>query len=353
MPSILSHDALSVRVRQRYHYRAQQALWFERLEEEHDNLRAALAWSRGPRGQIEAGLRIAAALGWFWEVRGYLTEGRQLISGLLERASRTSDPTSSLTEARARVCGLAGNLADSQGDYAAALAMYEESLGIWRQRGDRHRVAAMLNNMGLVARNQGDLRRARELMEESLVIKRQISDKEAIASTLSNLGIVMMSEGDFSAAQSVLDESLTLFEDVGDTTGVATSLSNIGTLSLLRGDLAGAKSQLARALHIFHEVGDVAGIAECLEGLAGIVARSTQEGDQGSGRLAVAVGLLGAAEILREESGVPLVTVERQRYEEYMAALRSQVNNETFTRLWAEGRAMPEDEAVDRALALV
>src|SRR5205823_6582674 len=122
-----------------------------RLEAEHDNLRAALRWSR-TQGKGEVGLRLGEALVGFWDLRGYLEEGREHLAGLLALPGAEGR-----TAARARALQGAGWLASHQGDYAAGRPLLEESLTIFRELGLKQGVAASLGRLGSMARDQGDL----------------------------------------------------------------------------------------------------------------------------------------------------------------------------------------------------
>src|SRR5579871_5032422 len=130
---------------------AEQEKSLQRLETEHENLRTALGWCRVEENGAQAGLRLAGALGRFWEVRGYMTEGRRYLAEALGReegAGRTPE--------RARALNCAGVLAHRQGDYASARSLTEESLAIRRELGDRLGIAYSLNNLGILAKDQGD-----------------------------------------------------------------------------------------------------------------------------------------------------------------------------------------------------
>src|SRR5205085_8831669 len=106
-------------------------VWLERLETANENLRAALHWSLNNR-MVEIGLRLSGALWRFWQVRGYLSEGRQY----LMRALATAE-TQAYCRERMKVLTGAGNLAHLQGDLASARRLYEESLAISRNRKDK------------------------------------------------------------------------------------------------------------------------------------------------------------------------------------------------------------------------
>jgi predicted ATPase len=117
-----------------------QAAWLNRLEAEHDNLRAALEWLLKHR-EVEAGLRLAGVLWIFWNVRGYRSEGRRWLEEALERSEGAT------TAMRAKALNGAGGLAYSQGDYAQATALYEQSLALWQELGDLQGRARVFNNL--------------------------------------------------------------------------------------------------------------------------------------------------------------------------------------------------------------
>src|SRR5208282_3044244 len=167
-------------------------------EEEHDNLRSALESSLVMAG-CTAGLRFCGALQGFWWTRGHFSEGRQWCDRLLGKAGAED----AMPE-RAKALNTAGGLAYYQGDFPGALALYEESLAISRELGDRRLTAYALNNLGNVVYDQGDLAAARARHEESLAIRRELGDRRGMATTLNNLGNVAYTQGDFLSARELL-----------------------------------------------------------------------------------------------------------------------------------------------------
>jgi predicted ATPase len=236
----------------------QQARWLERLELEHDNLRAALRWCV-EQGEVERGLRLGGALSRFWEVRGHLSEGRARLTDVLGLGAGMGPGPR--TAARATALNGAGSLAWRQGDYGAARSQLEESLMIRRKLGDRQGIASTLNNLGNVATHQGDYAVARSQHEESVAISREVGDRRGIASSLINLGRVAHHQGDYTAARSLQEESLAIFREVGDRRGIAMSLINLGEVADDQGDQTPARSMLDESLAIFRELGDRHGIA--------------------------------------------------------------------------------------------
>src|SRR5262249_18043079 len=150
-----------------------QGIWLERLELEHDNLRAALAWSLKCSDECgvmsdefgvlthhsslithhysEAALRLCGALQRFWQGRGHLWEGRRWYAAVLSRTANQAG-----TQARAKALNGAGVLANFQGDYAAACAYFEESLSIRREIGDKQGIADSLVGLGNMTCFRGD-----------------------------------------------------------------------------------------------------------------------------------------------------------------------------------------------------
>jgi predicted ATPase/Tfp pilus assembly protein PilF len=242
----------------------EQGQWLERLEREHDNLRAALEECLAG-GEAELGLRLGAALCRFWMMRGHLSEGRQDLSKLLAAGGART-----LTVARAGAANGAGNLACSQGDYATARTLYEESLAIRREVGDQRGIAGSLGNMGIVAREQGDYATARALHEESLMIMRDFGDPHGIARSLNNLGLVSREQGNYVAARALHEESLAICREIGDRDGIAASLGNMGLVAQLQGDHMSARALLEESLGIARELGNHQGIANSLNDLGNI-----------------------------------------------------------------------------------
>jgi predicted ATPase/class 3 adenylate cyclase/Tfp pilus assembly protein PilF len=263
---------------------AEQRAWLERLETEHANLRAALAWWT-EQGKTEAGLRMAGALWRFWTVRGYLAEGRARLAELLTRAPSASEDAAS--PVRAKALHGAGALAWSQGDYPAARAFYQESLTVWRELGDHRGAAASLSNLGTVATEQGDYEAALSLYEESLAIYRELQDPRGIALSLNNMGLISYHRGDDARARELYEESLQIKRTLGDEHGIANSLTNLGHVAARQGDHAAARALYEESLERRRELGDRGGIALTLREL---------------GNVAYCSGDLAAAQAFYEES---------------------------------------------------
>jgi len=243
---------------------ADQAVWLQCLEAEHENLRAALDWSLTDAGSAK-GVRLCGALHRFWEARGHLSEGREWCERVLRKARGDER-----TRERAKALFSAGALSLHQGDYPAAGALLQESLAIRREVGERSAIAASLNTLGSVAHDQGDYPKARALYEESLAIRRGLGDRGGVADSLNNLGGVAHSQGDYAGARALLEESLAIQRELGDRGGIAASLNNLGYLAHNEGDYARARALHEECLAISRELEDRFLIAASLSNMGDV-----------------------------------------------------------------------------------
>jgi predicted ATPase/serine/threonine protein kinase/DNA-binding CsgD family transcriptional regulator len=272
----------------------QQVVWLERLDREHENLRAALRWllEQGEAGQsMEMALRLGAALEQFWVIRGYHSEGRTF----LERALAAREVVA--TPVQAKALSTAGRLALNQGDMdwgevlceqslalcrelgdtagialslqrlavvawvrnnpTVACALTEEALTLWREVGDKAHVAWALSWLAYMACQQGEYARGLALCEESLALHRQLESKIGTADVLLRLAEVRYFS--LSAPElilSLLEEALALSKEVGDKMGIAVCLRLLGQFALSQGNAAEAHSLAGEALALFREIGD-------------------------------------------------------------------------------------------------
>ncbi|HEY0071834.1 MAG TPA: tetratricopeptide repeat protein [Chloroflexia bacterium] len=354
-----------------------QAEWFERLEAEHDNLRAALKWAT-EQGHTETALRLGAALVEFWKAHGHLTEGRTW----LEAALANSDTPS---QARAKALMAAGNLASAQGDYARASSVLLESLDMFRQLGDKVRIASTLKNLGndarlqgnydasyaylqeglqiarelgnrhevgimsgdigIVAQSMGDQEAARAYYEESLNIRRELKDKRGIAMMLVNLGELARAEGDYDTAQSLYEEGLGIARELGDKWGVGMVLHNLGHVAYHRQKYNQAFDLFTQSLSTFYEMRNKRDIAYCLAALGGVYAAQRQPE-----RAAI---LFSASQALSNTISSHLDPADLIEYQRNLATARSQMSLEGWERAWRQGQRMTLDEAVAYALEKV
>jgi predicted ATPase/transcriptional regulator with XRE-family HTH domain/uncharacterized protein HemY len=243
----------------------EQARWLERLDAEHDNLRAALGWAHDQR-EVDLELRLAGALWRFWWTRGYLNEGRRWLEAALtggEQGSRA---------ARARALNGAGNLAELQGDYGRAAALHEEALALGRALGDKQSIARSLGNLGNLAQRQGNYERAAALYEEALALYRELGETASIAIALNNLGSVAFVQDDCGRAATLFEESLALYRMLGDKIGSAALLMGLGLVASRQANYGRAAALLEEGLTLQRKLGDRSGsVLASLTGLGEVV----------------------------------------------------------------------------------
>jgi predicted ATPase/class 3 adenylate cyclase/DNA-binding CsgD family transcriptional regulator len=257
----------------------QQLIWFERLEREHDNLRAALSWllEQGSDGlRSELALRLSGALLRFWEIRGYLSEGRHWLELALDKSSGVRSAM------RAKALMGAGELAAIQHDFDQAETLCGEGLALYRELGDRRGSATALSILGFAASTRDNYAAARALLEEALALFREVGDSGGSAFALNRLAMVLFYQGEYVRAQGLLEESLVLTKEGGDVRNHALSLVLLGLVLLFQGDLAQAYERLEESRAVSSEVGYKRNIGLSIFYL-GLVA--FQQGDVAAARL--------------------------------------------------------------------
>jgi predicted ATPase/DNA-binding SARP family transcriptional activator/DNA-binding CsgD family transcriptional regulator len=364
----------------------QQAVWVERLEAEHDNLREALSafleWRAG-----RTALRLGAALWRFWHVRGYLSEGAKWLKRVLVEGEPAASP------ARVKALEGMGWTFQYQGDQEGAKATYEEMLVLSRELGDKGNIATALNSLGTVAAVQGHNERARTLLqenlevieeleeegdpatplkkhyvfnllgylaindeddhargatlwEESLALAREAGDDYSVGMSLTNLGHVALLQRDFERVKALSEEALAFADELGSA-GVEiapSNLLNLGLAALGLGEHERAMGPFEEALAMSQDMGRTPQVIEILEGMASLAGAM--------GTATRAARLWGAAEAAREVTGISVFTPDEwELHEPHLASARSQLGEPAWKATLAEGRAMSLDEAAEYALS--
>jgi predicted ATPase/transcriptional regulator with XRE-family HTH domain len=248
---------------------ADQRAWFVRLDQELDNLRAAVSWARSS-GHFELGLRQAAALAMFFEERGHVREGCEWLEMLMQAPE--IETAVHLAQLRARALATAGWLRFLQGDYERAAPLAEQSLGLWRQLGQVGNSSVALNTLAHVARRDGDAARHKALCRASLDLCRAQGDTRGTAAVLSWLSSQHRAEGDLEGASALLEESLRLFQATSSVGGIAYVLLHMGGVARARGDSARAETLTEESLRLYRSLGDDGDVAYATGALAGLAA---------------------------------------------------------------------------------
>jgi tetratricopeptide (TPR) repeat protein len=250
---------------------AEQMLWLDRLELEHDNLRAARDWFFTQIDGIEENLRLAAALSWFWFVRGHWSEGRQWLDNTLAPRSETI-----AAACRARALNAAGLFACYQGDSVKTRAYLTESIALCQQADDKPELAYALAVLSVETQWRDDLPEARSVAAQSVALFREVGDRWGLAYALYLEGLTAFWQGDYAATRALYDESIALFRAVGDRWRLSGPLGRLGDLAYREGDHTKARSLYEQSLAIFRELQDKPGVASSLSPL-GDVARALGE----------------------------------------------------------------------------
>jgi predicted ATPase/DNA-binding SARP family transcriptional activator len=237
-----------------------QTKWLRRLQAEYDNLRAIFARSEHGVCAAEDVLRLAGAMWRYWYIRGDYSEGRKYLMQALERGD-----TQARTAERAKALNGAGALAFRQNDHAVARELFEQSLAIRQDLGDRQGVAETIGNLGNIEFVTGDSAKGHALHLESLNLRRQLDDKPGIALMLANIASKSLNKGDYVQARSQYEESLMIYRELGDRFGTATALNSLGNVAAIQGDLVQAQTLYEESLSSLRELGDKRGIAWTLK----------------------------------------------------------------------------------------
>jgi DNA-binding CsgD family transcriptional regulator/tetratricopeptide (TPR) repeat protein len=351
---------------------AQQPTWLLRLEQERENLRAALTWFM-ERDEAEQALRLSGALWYFWYLQGDWSEGRRWLEAVLGLPSPQG-----ATGERAKALYSAGELAYWQVDYSAARRLLEESIALYRALGDDRGLASPLGRLGVLLQLQGDLAAGGPLADESITLCRIHGNNWALCTLLSNLGWTAILKGDYTKTGAILQECLTLARELGDQSLIAEALIVNGFLTFLQDESTQASILLQEGLRLARESGHKAYIANALE-LLGFIALSLRDysqatalftegfslgkelGDKlilvwnltGLALLAAAADephraahLFGVVEVLVEPHNRLLPPSGRAIYERTVATVRTQLGEEVFAKAMAEGRLMTPEQAL-------
>jgi tetratricopeptide (TPR) repeat protein len=351
---------------------ADQPLAVERLREEHDNLRAALQWAID-RGEAAVAVRLSGALGWFWDIRSYIGEGRRWLAAALALLGDV-EPVS-----RARALTSAGILA-GHSDYPQARELFEQGIALYRASTDRHGLAYALSYFGRMLRFQGDYAAARASLAEALALFQELGDQRGAAYASYNLARLLAQQGDDEAARPMFAASLAQFSQIGDVWGQALAHLNLGRIAYRRGDPAEARASYARSLILFEQIGDVWGqaLAHCKLGWAAYrlgneaarthfaeslavfnrvqYAEGVADALTGMGAVSLRAGqseraarLFGAAAGARSSVDA-LLTTDDHDDTGWRAALREQLGDAALEAAWRAGAAAPLDDTIAQVL---
>ena len=314
-----------------------QGAWLEQLELAHDDLRGALDWL-GRRGEDEARLRLAASLGRFWYVRGYLSEGLERLADAVERAPG-ADPA-----LLANALRTASALAVLKGDYSRARALVERALALYREIGDETGIVRSLSNLGAILLGLGELERAADSLDECIAAAEALGQGRLIALARNNRGDVALSQGDLEVAANQFEQSLALLREANDVANVARALYNLGAVEIERGRTELAQPLLVEALELSAGVNDKEDMAWCLIALAAVGAQIGKAED--------ATVVLGFADAFLGRIGAAIKPAEQLLYDRTLAQLQSALDRAELDALFEAGGIMDDGRALSLAASL-
>jgi len=325
---------------------ADQAAWFQRLDQEVDNLRAAISWPIAGasandllhRSRQKCQLRIIGSLAMYWG-RGNLREVVETLETILA-GDRPGEP--SLERAKALYTG--GFVRFALGQLAEARAYLEESIEVAEKLGDPLTLAWSLSYLGWTFDSLGDYDSARSAYERSVAIGQALGDdgQRAAGQSLGLLGDLPYRQGNWPAARQCYERAIAFLREHPNNNDLAYDMRHLAFVTLREGSPERMVELLRQSLALNRELGHFQGIVACLAGFAAFYLAL--------GHPAPAAVLCGCVENLLQRKGVPLYSVDNIEYERSVAQLKAMLEPGTMAAAWASGRAMGMDEAIDYAL---
>jgi predicted ATPase/class 3 adenylate cyclase len=305
--------------------------WLDRLEREHDNLRAALRWAI-ETGEAEPGLRIAGAVWRFWQVRDHLAEGRRRTEELLALPGAAAP-----SAARAKALSAAGSLAYWLHDPESVREAYEESLAIYRELGDRPGEAEGAYNLAFAYMLEGDMGAAKKILHVAVEVSRRLDDPVRLAYANMALSFIAGHEGDLDAGGALVEDARRTFLEAGDLWGFAVASGTQAAFAMKEGDHERARISMLDSLDAAEALSNNLSIAVSLQGLA-ILAIRQRRPERG-------LRLAGAAQRIKEEAGgeaPPLIV----GLDDPLEIAKGSLPGERIGALYEEGRSMSLEQAM-------
>jgi predicted ATPase len=321
---------------ERHLTRQDRVVWLGRLEDEHNNLRAALDWAERTQ-DADTGLRTAAAIWRFWLQRGHLSEGRGRLERLLSMpGAEARDPV------RVRSLGALGGIAYWQNDYPPMRAAYEEAVAIAREIGDDRLLASALLDLSYIPYLEQDPDGAEAILREGLATAEAARDRLLAAEFWSSIAFLEVVRGNPAAAIDLRGTAIQIFRDEGAAWKLGDHLGGLAMITRMVGDLDAARGHLREALEIFAQARDTLSISMGFTSLA-LIANDEGHHDR-------AARLVGASARIRDELGGGVPPEFVGRWGDPEADARRGLGEDAYRQARAEGYALSSDEAIAYAL---
>jgi len=315
-----------------------QGRWLARVDLERENILAAHAWcSRAPRG-AECGLQLVYLLRPYWLNRGLLGLGQRINADALAHPGAQERNL-----ARCRALFVAGQLSFYMGRYRQAQQYLEESVAIGREMGDKRRVGAALQPLGMAHLGQGDLATARRYLEEALASAEALGEPREIAAATSTLAQLHRVEGDLDAAEPLYERVLEIARELDDRESIAIGLLNVAMVAIGRQDNERARQMLLAVHAILEEIGSRYVGQSLLEVSAGL-AVSRREWQR-------AARFYGAAEAQALLTGLHRDPADEAFLAPLVAKAHAALDTPAFAAAEGAGREVPYETIVAEARA--
>lgn len=310
---------------------AKSADWLDRLEEEHDNIRAAMQWSLENNPSIA--VRLAVSLRNFWLLHSHLGEGYRWLKAALERGG---DQPAHLRFKLMNGLGLAARF---RGDLDTARKAYDDGLAAGKEAGDKQGIAVSSRGLGLVAMQQSDFPASEKYFESGLEISRELDDKFGTALSLSFLGDLARTKGENAKARPMFEEALACFKALDNKSAAADSLNNLAAAEFGLCDFQAAARHFGEAVRIAYALGNKMTISYSLDGFAAL---AIEAGDAQK-----AVRLSAAADALRDSIGYKIEPAELRFREAYLDRVGEALEPDEINAESARGRELTPEQAID------
>ncbi len=352
----------------------QQEQWLNKLEQEHDNLRAALRWALESK-DVETAVRLGTALWQFWLLHGYLNEGHQWLERIYKLQLTVDEPSSSSLAHLLVGVGALKHYQDNQqgialhqeslalfqqindkagivvaqqglaraamrgGQFEWAVKEFQQCLTLSRELDDEWGIAHALTFLGQTYSFMGNYEAARQPLEEGLTRFRKIGDRQSLALALQSLGFLESSVANLTLAHALCSESLSLIRHSGDRVGIARTTFLLGLIAIQRQEHLAARDLLAEAVALWQELGDRYNFCGCLALIANLALHG--------GQVAQALQLLGSSETFMQKINATPPALVQTIMDEVKQQTQLRLDQAAFAAAWAAGQALTWEQAYE------
>ncbi len=323
-----------------------QRVWFFRLEREHDNLRAALHWllNQDTPVEREAGLQLAAALGYFWYLRGYHSEGRRWLEKALTRAPQGESGVDSAARTRALIA--TGPLLMVQAEYVRAQAVLQEALALAKRQQDPAATAEASAYLGHATVVAGDVEEGSRRLQEAVRHWEALDDAHGLGEALFYLGYAADVAGDMATAEAHYTDALGWLDKAGNEQHAGFVHSYLGVLEWRLGNLPCAVTHVQAVLQSSVTLRDRWLLSFAAQATVALVGSRAEP--------AAWARLLGAVDALAQATGGATFGWDHLPGAEQVVGLRQQLaREEEWSAAYREGRTLPFAKVAALALTLL